>query len=128
MYCVNNESGDIEHFWPKSGYRDRMYVWENLLHCCSICGRKKGKQFPTENGQPLLVDPASENPWDYLDLEPKTGKIMARVDPVSENPMPKGRETVRAFELNKRQALANGYKKTFGRLKTVVEELLQREF
>lgn len=128
MYCVNNESRDIEHFRPKSEYRDRMYVWENLLLCCSICGGKKGKQFPTDGDQPLLIDPTIENPWEYLDFEPRTGNIMARVDPISEGPIPKGRETVRVFELNKRQALANGYKKTFGRLKTLVEELLQREF
>lgn len=128
MYCVNSESQDIEHFWPKSAYRERMYLWENLLLCCTICGRKKGKQFPLENGHPLLIDPVCENPWDYLDFEPRTGNIMARIDPQSANEIPKGRETVRIFELNRRQALANGYKKTFRRLKTIVEELLQREF
>jgi uncharacterized protein (TIGR02646 family) len=128
MYCVNNESKDIEHFWPKSDYRERMYVWENLLLCCSICGGKKGRQFPLDNGQPLLIDPTKENPWDYLDFEPRTGNIMARIDPDSEDEMPKGRETVRIFELNMRQALANSYKKTFARLRTLVEELLQSDF
>jgi uncharacterized protein (TIGR02646 family) len=128
MYCVNSEAGDIEHFRPKTPYPEHMFRWENLLLCCSICGRKKGSQFPMADGQPLLIDPTSENPWDYLDFEPRTGNIMARIDPVSQARMPKGLTTILTFELNSRQAVSNGYKRTFRRLKTKVEELLQREF
>jgi len=128
MYCVNSEAGDIEHFRPKTPYPEHMYRWENLLLCCGICGRKKGNQFPMADGQPLLIDPTSENPWEYLDFDPGTGNIVPRVEPISGDEAPKGRETVRVFQLEKRQALANGYKRTFNRLKELVEELLGREF
>jgi len=128
MYCVDSEGNDIEHFWPKSRYRDRMFLWENLLLCCTHCGRLKLDKFPLMNGEPLLIDPTNEEPWQYLDFDPMTGNIVARFNPGSGGEFPKGRETVRVLHLDRREGVANGYKKTFRRLKGFVEELLQREF
>ena len=128
MYCVDSAGNDIEHFWPKSRYRNRMFLWENLLLCCTHCGRLKSEKFPLMNGEPLLIDPSSEEPWQYLDFDPMTGNIVARFDPDSGGEWPKGRETVKVLHLDRREGVANSYKKTFRRLRAFVEELLQREF
>lgn len=81
MYCEDSHGSDIEHFWPKSSYPERMFVWRNLLLCCAECGRLKGQQFPLdETNNPLLLDPTSENPWQHLDFDPETGNIVPRFD------------------------------------------------
>jgi uncharacterized protein (TIGR02646 family) len=127
MYCVNSEAADIEHFWPKSPYHNRMFVWENLLLCCTICGRMKGNEFPLGDGEPLLIDPSSENPWDFLDFDPDTGNIVPRIDPASGEELPKGRETVRILQLDRREAVARGYKKTYRRLGELADELFESD-
>lgn len=91
MYCVDSHGSDIEHFWPKSAYPTCAFVWSNMLLCCTECGRLKGDQFPlSQTGQPSLVDPSAEDPWDHLDFDPDTGNLTARYDIASGAPSAKG--------------------------------------
>ena len=64
-YCENKipSSGSrqqIEHYWPKSSYRDKRNLWANLLLACDLCNYHKGADFPLDDlGQPLVLDPTS---------------------------------------------------------------------
>lgn len=86
--------GHIEHYRPKAGCKqskkDKLhkpgyfwlaYTWENLLFSCELCNsRHKGNLFPLANPksrvksasgnltdeQPLFIDPASQNPSDFI--------------------------------------------------------------
>ncbi len=121
MYCVDSEGSDIEHFWPKSLHCNRMYLWENLLITCTQCGRFKGKLFPcTEDGQPLLVDPSAEDPWEFLDFDPDTGNLNARYLLSSGEFSAKGETTVRVLHLDRREGVSAGYSKTYRRLSRLV--------
>ena len=114
MYCHDSLGSDIEHFWPKDPYPERMFVWENMLLCCTPCGRFKGNRFPLdENNAPLLVDPVLDEPWDYISFEPLTGNIVPRYDPVANSYSQKGTETVTLLKLDRRESLSLGYKKTY---------------
>lgn len=124
MYCCDSHGTDIEHFWPKAGHPDRMFAWLNLLLCCTECGRFKGNRFPLRNGHPQLVDPTAEDPWQFLDFDPATGVIVARFDPAANDESPKGTETVRLLQLDRREALNDGYLKTWRRLTATVESAL----
>jgi uncharacterized protein (TIGR02646 family) len=126
MYCLDSHGNDIEHFWPKTPYPERMFVWRNLLLCCADCGRIKGDRFPLADGNPLLVDPTAENPWDYLDFDPLTGIIVSRFDLAANQFSRKGNETVTLLQLDRREALAAGYKKTYRRLARLVESALNQ--
>lgn len=126
MYCLDSHGTDIEHFWPKTPYPERMFVWLNLLLCCAECGRFKGDRFPLADGMPLLVDPTSEDPWQCLDFDPTTGNIVARFDAGQNGYSVKGVETVKLLQLDQREAMASGYKKTLRRLSRVVEEVLRQ--
>jgi len=42
MYCLDSHGADVEHFWPKTTYPERMFDWNNLLLCRTECGRMKG--------------------------------------------------------------------------------------
>jgi uncharacterized protein (TIGR02646 family) len=44
MYCLDAHGSDIEHFRPKAVYPKHLYRWENLLLCCTHCGRIKGNR------------------------------------------------------------------------------------
>jgi uncharacterized protein (TIGR02646 family) len=123
MYCVDSEGADIEHFWPKTPYPQRMYVWENLLLVCTNCGRKKGAQFPlTAQGDPLLIDPSTENPWEFLDFNPVTGNLTARYLLASGAFSAKGEATVKVLHLDRREGVAAGYRKTYGHLCQLLTE------
>jgi uncharacterized protein (TIGR02646 family) len=123
MYCMDSECSDIEHFWPKSPHYDRMYLWENLLIACTPCGRFKGKQFPcANNGVPLLIDPSTEDPWEFLDFDPETGNLNARYLLSVEAYSPKGETTVKVLHLDRREGVSAGYRKTYRRLCLLVTE------
>ena len=86
--------GDVEHFRPKAGYRQRRkdplgrpgyywlaYEWSNLLFCCQLCNQRfKQNLFPLVDPSrralthrddlslegPLLLHPRHEDPAEFL--------------------------------------------------------------
>lgn len=126
MYCCDSHGTDIEHFWPKTEHPDRMFQWPNLLLCCTECGRFKGKRFPLDNAEPKLVDPTAEDPWQFLDFDPTIGVIVARYDLATGAESAKGAETVKLLQLDRREALNDGYLKTWRRLAAVVDAALNQ--
>ncbi len=95
MFCGDSRSTDIEHFWPKIRFRQRVFRWDNMLWICAGCNRKKGDRFPLDrHRRPLLIDPTAEDPWDFLYFDGHTGNITARYDPTNGRPHPKGVHTV----------------------------------
>ena len=128
MYCMDSHGSDIEHFWPKKPYPDRTFLWPNMLLCCTECGRFKGHQFPLSNGdQPLLVDPSAEEPWETLDFDPDTGNLTARYDTTSGRPSAKGEHTVHILQLDRRESMAEGYRRTYLRIVNRVQLALAED-
>ena len=127
MYCHDSHGADIEHFWPKTPYPERMFSWPNLLICCTECGRIKGERFPLGNGQPLLIDPTVDEPWDDLDFDPITGNIAPKFNLVSNSWSEKGLATVEVLQLDRREALSAGYLKTFRRLSSFLTRCLNAD-
>ncbi|KAB8143750.1 hypothetical protein F8S13_07515 [Chloroflexia bacterium SDU3-3] len=124
MYCGDSHGTDIEHFWPKADYPQRMFSWPNMLLGCAECNRLKSNTFPLIDGAPGLIDISAENPWDFLDFDPVTGNIAPRYSATGE-PFIKGEHTTSIFHLDRREALARGYRKTFLRLCRVVQQMLE---
>jgi uncharacterized protein (TIGR02646 family) len=124
MYCLDSHGSDIDHFRPKAIYPKRMYVWSNLLLCCTECGRFKSNKFPMSGRQALLIDPTREDPWKHLDFDPATGNISARFDLKSNDWSAKGIATVEALQLDQREALSDGYLKTLRDLSEIVAQAL----
>lgn len=124
MYCLDSHGCDIEHFRPKSSYPRWMFKWNNLLLCCTECGRIKGSQFPLSGRQPMLIDPTKEEPWDYLDFDPITGNMTARFDLQANDFFAKGLRTVSTLQLDRRESLAAGYAQTYRKLCVVINGFL----
>lgn len=125
MYCVDNHGTDIEHFWPKGAYPEKAFDWDNWLLCCTECGRIKGVKFPLDaQQQPLLINPTEEDPWACLDFDPDTGNLVPRFDLSANDWIPKGAATVDVLHLDRREALAQRYQKTYRRLCRKVDDAL----
>ena len=127
MYCHDSHGADIEHFWPKSPYPEKMFSWPNLLLCCTECDRFKGERFPLDNGKPLLIDPTVDEPWDDLDFDPITGNIAPKFNLASNSWSEKGVATVEVLQLDRREALSAVYLKTFRRLSSVLTRYLNAD-
>ena len=127
MYCLDSHGADIEHFWPNAPYPAKAFTWPNLPLCRAACGRFNGDRFPVDHGRPLLVDPTVDDPWAVLDFDPRTGNLAARFDRGANAFYRKGNETVKLLQLDRREALSDGYRKTWRRVSRVVERYLSGE-
>ena len=121
MYCGDSHGTDIDHFWPKTPYPERMFRWLNLLLSCTECGRFKGDRFPVDNGTAVLLDPTADDPWRHLDFDPDTGNIAARFDTDANDWSQRGMKTVEILQLDRREALNASYQKTWRRLRIRLE-------
>lgn len=94
-YFTQTGYGDIEHFRPMGGYKQLAseknlkypgyywlaYEWSNLFYSCQLCNQRfKKNLFPLRDNRsrahpqrrdiskekPLLIDPAAQNPSDYI--------------------------------------------------------------
>lgn len=111
MYCEDSEGTDIEHFRPKSHYPQTAFAWSNYLLACSVCNSNhKRDQFPLEDGEPLLIDPTSEEPLDHLILS-STGKFSVRTA--------KGKTSIEVFGLE-RPNLVKGRGHAWTRLEELI--------
>ncbi|MBI2566061.1 MAG: hypothetical protein HYV63_03360 [Candidatus Schekmanbacteria bacterium] len=116
MYCEDSRGTDIEHFWPmrgEPGYPERAFRWPNLLWACSGCNRKKGTRFPLNAaGDPLLIDPTHDDPWQHLCFDSDTNELAARWDRTTGVESERGRQTLEILETLRFEAVADGRAKT----------------
>lgn len=131
-YCeryFNGDYGAVEHYRPKKKYQEAehepmkdgyywlAYDWDNLLYSCSECNTScKRCLFPLfdeskrdiagmniSREEPLLINPAKENPADYLVFREEvlipTCKDTANYD------FQKANTTINVLKLNDRPAL-----------------------
>lgn len=116
MYCLDSHGSDVDHFRPKAAYPRWMFRWTNMVLSCSECGRIKGSQFPMRGRTTLLVDPTKDDPWQHVDFDPATGNLTARFHLQENSYSERGRCTVEVLQLDRREALAEGYRRTWRRL------------
>jgi len=126
MFCEDSRGTQIDHFWPMSPYTEKAFVWENLLWICSGCNRIKGNRFDLDHhGEPLLIDPTAEDPWEFLFFDPDTGIITARFHADTGTSDPKGEYTTRdgVLPLNI-DVVADGRRRTYRCLRRAVKSFL----
>lgn len=113
MYCEDSRGSDMDHFYPLARYGDKAFFWLNLLWNCTDCGRHKGDRFPVDAaGAPLLIDPTTEDPWDFLFYDTATGNLAPRFDPSTGLAMPKGESTLAVLEPLLDEAVVEGRRRT----------------
>jgi 5-methylcytosine-specific restriction endonuclease McrA len=88
-YCEDSMADEIEHIYPKTLFPEKTFLWSNYLFACGPCNgpkrakygylngdqleefvrRRKGPILPPPPGQAALIDPRSEDPTSFLDLD-----------------------------------------------------------
>lgn len=53
-YCEATLAINIDHFYPKSKFPERMFLWENFLLACANCNRYKHDHFQSNRANPFL--------------------------------------------------------------------------
>ncbi len=106
-YCLLHE-GDtygggfhnfqIDHFRPRTKFRELINTYSNLYYSCRWCNRAKDETWPSDEEQQrgfAFVDPCVEDLYTtHSKLNPNTGKLTARSKP--------GEYTIREIRLNRR--------------------------
>lgn len=123
---------DVEHYRPKGGadrspgsaathgYWWLAWTWENLLFACASCNRShKRTLFPLDHGSvpltapelppggesPLLIDPFSEDPIDFIQFRYARLDTLDRWQPFPRNGETKGVWTIRVAKLDRPELL-----------------------
>jgi uncharacterized protein (TIGR02646 family) len=88
----------VEHYRPKgiARFESKMFDWNNWLCSCGICNEEKWRHFPEEEGRPVLLNPAEEDPGSHLCF---VGAVLRGLTK-------RGKQTVDLVELD-RQPLRN---------------------
>lgn len=90
-YCEDSVADEVEHIQSKDLYPELVFVWSNYLYACGPCNGPKNNRFaiimpetnswleinrrrndpviPPPSGQPAIIDPRCENPFDFLELD-----------------------------------------------------------
>lgn len=57
---------EVEHFYPKSKYPERVVLWQNLLPICKRCNISKSDH---DTEQEPIIHPVRDNPKHHLELK-----------------------------------------------------------
>ncbi len=134
MYCEDSYADEVEHFRPKYFYPELTFAWPNYLFACGHCNVAKSNRFglflgngnvldlirkrrepPVQPppGDPLLIDPRSENPANYLILDIAGVTFAFRPVPeTDQHSWERARYTISVLKLN-RDALIRGRAEAF---------------
>ncbi len=88
-YCEDSAADEVEHILPKNIFPERSFLWLNYAFSCGPCNGPKGNQYgfvqghrvieirrgrrdpvvPPPPGQGGFLDPRSEDPTDFLEID-----------------------------------------------------------
>ncbi|MEV5199680.1 hypothetical protein [Streptomyces sp. NPDC053720] len=118
MYCGGFTATDIEHFEPREHDALKSFFWPNHLLACGPCNSTYKRDWwgcDEKTGEPLLLDPTQDDPFDHLLLNLREGEYRGETD--------KGRTTINVLALNlPERRLVAGRKLARLNIRTVLRE------
>jgi hypothetical protein len=141
MYCSANEPSEVEHFRPLAVFPQDTFEYNNYLWVCGICNRNyKGNKFPPVNhpGEPIL-NPLDDDVWAYFFLDTRFGRLLKRIDAITEEPLPRAvstcevvgidRENIQLRRTHRYRSLVRNANRTLGewRAGTLTVDALRNE-
>ncbi len=132
MYCEDSAADEVEHIMPKSLYPEAVFAWMNYLYACGPCNGPKNARFavhsaasghqtdvtrqkddailPPTDGKPVLIDPRSENPLDFMILDLKDTFWFVEQGNPGSIPYQRAKYTIHVLKLNQRDYLVDARK------------------
>lgn len=116
MYCSASEESAVDHFLPITECPEKALCFANYVLSCSICNNFKGTHVPEKT----LLNPFDDNIWEFFFLDPRHGRLIARVDPDTGADLPRAAATKEVVKID-REFLQLGRKRLYQRMKTELE-------
>ena len=119
----------MEHFRPKSQFKNLRYEWNNLLLACADCNNAKSCKFPVSvNGEPLLLDPSDptlypEEHIEFVVSEAQTTSDLPLGLAIPRGHSLRGRESICVIKLSGAHHIKRR-QETLGRLRLCFSSLL----
>ncbi|MGV9565383.1 HNH endonuclease [Streptomyces sp. NPDC003480] len=97
MYCGRDMADTIDHYVPVSKDPLKTFCWFNHILACSTCNSRYKRDVHLEDafGNPKLIDPTREDPFEHLHLNLDTGLYLSKTE--------RGDYTCRTCGLNEHQ-------------------------
>jgi uncharacterized protein (TIGR02646 family) len=134
-YCEDSAADEIEHIKPKNLYPEATFAWLNYLYACGPCNtckrskfaifeRRTGKLVDVHRkpkapvvrprpGTPVLIDPRTEDPCDFLWLDLLTTFCFSPRIGIGQFAYQRAKYTIDTLGLNERTALRLARKQAF---------------
>ncbi|HYT88018.1 MAG TPA: hypothetical protein VEL76_04805 [Gemmataceae bacterium] len=148
-YCEDSCADEIEHVRPKSLYPERVFVWENYLYACGPCNGPKNNRYavfvgkrkrlvpvtrgkddpvkPPPTGTHVFIDPRSENPLDYMELDLlETFRFVPTAEEGTVDYL-RADYTIKVLRLNDRDVLPEARRCAFGSYRARLHEYRSRK-
>ncbi len=123
-YCEQESAKDIEHYFPKSAYPDRMFRWENFLWACKNCDTEKLDEFPVDpQGNAVLIHPGRDEPFDYFLWDFLSGKMVLHPDPARRERARQTRDLLRLDQFS----IADERRNKFENVRYLLARLVKEE-
>ncbi|WP_313374136.1 hypothetical protein [Pantoea sp. CTOTU50773] len=133
-YCEDSAADEVEHIWPKAFFPEKTFVWQNYLFSCGPCNGshkkdkfavfdQQGNQFditrlrnlpvvPPTPGNPMFIDPAYDDPTDFITLDLTTGLFVPRF-PIGTSEYKRAVYTLKTLGLNERDYLSKARRSAY---------------
>lgn len=143
VYCEDSLADEIEHVRPKDLYPEFVFAWENYLYSCGPCNGAKRNNFavlvppaselnvtrprkapvvPPISGQPLLIDPRTEDGTKFMRLD-LSGSLRFRPLPtLGQIDLLHADYTIRLLKLNDNDTLVKSRQGAFTSYKDRLEK------
>jgi uncharacterized protein (TIGR02646 family) len=135
-YCEDSCADEVEHIKPKDLYPDLVFTWLNYTYACGPCNGPKNNRFrifhaqtgkvmditrkvsdpvrKPPKGDPLLIDPRSEDPLKFLELEMETTFFLLPRLGLTKRDLVRAEYTIELLHLNDRDLLPRARRNAFG--------------
>lgn len=97
MYCSASEESAVDHFLPIAECPEKALCFDNYVLSCSICNNFKGTHVPEKT----LLNPFDDNIWEFFFLDPRHGRLIARVDPDTGAELPRAAATKEIVKIDR---------------------------
>ncbi|BDS13777.1 HNH endonuclease family protein [Aureispira anguillae] len=143
-YCESNLGTTIEHIYPRGLYPNKTFVWENFLWTCKTCnGKHKISQFqifetplssntinlvkdytftPPPNADAVFINPRTENPLHYLQLDLNSGLFSPTHSDPASRAYKRAVYTLETLQLNTRKALVIKRKEAYQKYLQLIQD------
>ena len=148
-YCEDSAADEVEHVRPKDLYPEHVFCWANYVYACGPCNSPKGNGFavfradngefcdvtrkhddpvvPPAKGDEVLIDPRSEDPFDYLELDLAGTFLFLSVPGGDPRATKRADYTIELLRLNERDLLIDARRQAFGSYVARLHRYCQRK-